>query len=56
MLYGHEIQWFKTSLQVQKLENDNIWSNVQLRLARPFQLVGCKSEAKKGLMRLEAIP
>lgn len=54
MLYGHQMQWFKTSLQVQKLENDNIWSNVQLRLARLFPLVGCKFEAKKGLMRLEA--
>jgi hypothetical protein len=55
MLHSHQIQWFKTSLQVQTPENDKIWSNVQLRLARPFSLLGCKSETKKGLMRLEAI-
>lgn len=47
MLDGHEIQWFKTSLQ--------IWSTVQLRLACAFPLVSCKSEAKKVQMRLEAI-
>lgn len=55
MLHSHEIQLFKTSLQVETPENDKIWNNMQLRLARPFPLVGCKSEAKKGLMRLEAI-
>lgn len=47
MLDGYGIQWFKTSLQVR--------STVQLRLARLFPLVGCKSGAKKVLMLLEAI-